>query len=78
MAAMDGGYQHAPAPIRGPHKYARKRSPHGYEIGLCSTAYYGRDIIAYGSTDRSRASKMRRENLSPHYATCWDEPLVAR
>ncbi|MGH6714374.1 MAG: Y-family DNA polymerase [Bradyrhizobium sp.] len=41
------------------------------------TARYGRDILSYGSTDRSRAWKMRRENLSQRYTTCWEEILKA-
>lgn len=42
------------------------------------TARYGRDIISYGSTDRSRAWKMKRGNLSPRFTTCWDELLAIR
>ncbi len=31
------------------------------------TARCGRDVICYGSTDRSRAWKMKRENLSARH-----------
>ncbi|RDV04502.1 DUF4113 domain-containing protein [Undibacter mobilis] len=39
------------------------------------TARFGREIVSFGSTDRSRAWKMRRENLSPLYTTSWEELL---
>ncbi|WP_439359954.1 DUF4113 domain-containing protein [Bradyrhizobium sp. DASA03007] len=42
-----------------------------------TTARYERDIICYGSPNRSRAWKMRRENLSSRYTTCLDEILTA-
>lgn len=39
------------------------------------TSRFGRDIITYGATERSRTWKMKRERLSPRYTTCWEELL---